>query len=325
MGLFGELDLQILAFIQGLGSWLNPIMQFFSFLGNEYFFILLMPVLYWCVDVGVGVRVGVMLISSTALYNSIKIGLHKPRPYWYSSRVQIYSHETSFCPPSGHATTAASFWGRMAVEVKRRWFSFLMIFIIFMIGISRVYLGVHHPSSVLLGWLFGSLLMGLFTWVNPKLSAWLKQKPLWLQVLLAFLSSLFFVALWLGVRAATLGFVIPQLWFDNGGAIDPFNPETVFSMAGVWFGMLGGFAWLLNVKGKTLTAGPFPQLLSRFLWGVLGIALFWFGLGKLIPEGTTPVLLILRYLRYALIGLWVSALAPLLFEKLKLVKFEKPA
>jgi hypothetical protein len=44
----------------------------------------------------------------------------------------------------------------------------------------------------------------------------------------------------------------------------------------------------------------------------------WQGLGAVFPGGEEPLALLLRYLRYALVGAWVGGLAPLLFVRLGL-------
>src|SRR3990172_5299463 len=54
--------LPVIQFLQSLGDWLVKPMEFFSFLGREEFFLLVLPLLLWCVDVGLGVRAGVILL-----------------------------------------------------------------------------------------------------------------------------------------------------------------------------------------------------------------------------------------------------------------------
>ncbi|MBK9603359.1 MAG: hypothetical protein IPO36_16190 [Anaerolineales bacterium] len=44
--------------LQSLGDWLIAPMQFFSYLGNEEFFLLVLPLLYWSVDSALGLRSG---------------------------------------------------------------------------------------------------------------------------------------------------------------------------------------------------------------------------------------------------------------------------
>jgi hypothetical protein len=57
---------------------------------------------------------------------------------------------------------------------------------------------------------------------------------------------------------------------------------------------------------------------ARYLLGVVGVVIFWYVLGRLLPRGETLLAYSLRYLRYALVGLWVSGLAPALFIRLGL-------
>ncbi|GFH42798.1 phosphatase PAP2 family protein [Lactococcus hodotermopsidis] len=76
--------------------------------------------------------------------------------------------EYGFSFPSGHAATGLMVYGCLMVLICQRLHSssikwlirvLLTIFIV-LIGISRVYLGVHYPSDILGGWLLsGSLLL----------------------------------------------------------------------------------------------------------------------------------------------------------------------
>ena len=54
--------------------------------------------------------------------------------------------------------------------------------------------------------------------------------------------------------------------------------------------------------------------------GVIGVVVLWMGLGTILPEPNSFVGFVLYYLQYALIGLWVSALAPFLFIRLGLAE-----
>ena len=53
----------------------------------------------------------------------------------------------------------------------------------------------------------------------------------------------------------------------------------------------------------------------RYMIGLIGVAIFWFGLGKILPRGEDLVSLGAAYMRYALVGFWISAGAPLIFRK----------
>jgi len=71
--------------IQSLGAWLEAPMKFFSFLGTENFFFLVLPLIYWCIDANLGIRVGFILITSSYVNNIFKLMFAGPRPYWVSA------------------------------------------------------------------------------------------------------------------------------------------------------------------------------------------------------------------------------------------------
>jgi hypothetical protein len=56
---------------------------------------------------------------------------------------------------------------------------------------------------------------------------------------------------------------------------------------------------------------------------VIGVLILYLGLGKIFPKTETFIAYLLQYIRYALIGLWISGFAPWLFIKLKLASHEK--
>ena len=75
--------------IQSLGSWLDAPMVFFSFLGTENFFLLALPLIYWCIDASLGIRVGFILLTSVYLNGIFKLWFAGPRPYWVSDSQRL--------------------------------------------------------------------------------------------------------------------------------------------------------------------------------------------------------------------------------------------
>ncbi len=150
MTLMLQLEIQITLFIQAMGEWLAPFMNAITMLGNEEFYMLVMPILYWCIDPGVGFRTGALLILSGSINSYFKLLFHSPRPYWVDTRVKAFSAESSFGLPSGHSMNAAAIWGWLGMQMKRRWAVIFSVVVIFLIGFSRLYLGVHFTRDVLL-------------------------------------------------------------------------------------------------------------------------------------------------------------------------------
>lgn len=105
----------------------------------------------WLVAAAIG---GGMLLSA-----GLKIGFDRPRPDLVPHAVRVYT--ASF--PSGHAMLSAVTYLTLAallarVNPERRVKLFLLgtgIALTLLIGLSRIYLGVHWPSDVLAGWCGG--------------------------------------------------------------------------------------------------------------------------------------------------------------------------
>jgi membrane-associated phospholipid phosphatase len=148
----------IVAF-QSMGAWLEIPMKLFSFLGSEEFFIVFLPLIYWSVDTTLGLRLGFLLLFGTGFNEIAKLALHGPRPYWVSTNVRGLASETSFGVPSGHSQISAGFWGMVAANMRKVWVWILALLLILLIGLSRLYLGVHFPHDVLIGWALGFLIL----------------------------------------------------------------------------------------------------------------------------------------------------------------------
>lgn len=318
-------EITVNLFLQGLGPWLQPVMSAVTWLGSENFYILLLTLLYWCVDTGLGLRVAIILMLSNSTNSIFKILFHSPRPYWIDSRVQAYSSEPSFGLPSGHSQNAMSVWGIMAASLKRKsgWGAAL---IILSMGISRMYLGVHFLRDVLLGWIIGALLLVLVLTFEKPVVRWFESLNLISRLGFALTTALVMIAAGLAVHAGQSDWILPEAWYATALKAAPDNPihpfafEGIFTATGTWFGMLAGAALLVGGSGMHDPHGPLFQRALRYLVGITGLLILYLGLGAVFPR--TPDLLGygLRFLRYTLIGLWAIWLAPLVFIKLGLAK-----
>jgi len=310
--------------IQSLGDWLVLPMKFFSMLGYENFFFLVLPLIYWSVDAGLGMRVALVIAVSNNLKPIFKLLFAAPRPYWISGQVKPFLYESSFGIPSGHAQDAVALWGIMAAGAQRagkRWAWALAVVIAFFVGFSRLYLGVHFVHDVIAGWLIGFIILLAFLKFWDPVAAWLKTKTLIQQIMLAFVISLVMVGIGIWSKARLHGYVFPVEWADNalraGPLPEPVSLEGIITSAGSLFGLAAGTAWMVY-RGGYQASGPLEKRALRYVTGLLGIMVLWIGLGELFPRGETVLPLILRYVRYSLVGLWVMAGAPWLFFHFKL-------
>lgn len=310
--------------LQGLGDWLTLPMRFFSYLGTEDFFFLVLPLIYWSVDSALGLRVGFILVTSSMFNYMGKALFAGPRPYWVSSHVRALWPETSFGIPSGHAQNAASVWGIIAAYRKQVWVWVAAIVLIFFIGFSRLYLGSHFPHDVIAGWLLGGALLWAFARFWEPLAAWIGKKSLTQQTIYAFVGSMIFVVLGMAVVSLRSGFQIPALWMDNAllAGTDlpaPVDPNGIYTSAGTFFGLGFGLAWIMSMGGYQAN-GPVWMRALRYVIGLAGILILWMGLGEIFPRGDGALVYSLRFIRYALVGWWVTGGAPWVFIRFKLVE-----
>jgi len=316
------IEINFTLFLQALGDWLATPFKLITSLGNEEFYILIMPLLFWCINSLMGIRAGVMLLISGGIKDFLKVIIHTPRPYWIDTRVKAFSTESSFGMPSGHSMDAASIWGVIAASQKRRWVTWLAIVLIFLIGLSRIYLGVHFLHDVLSGWLLGGMILWGYLAAEKPVARWLNQQKLSTQIILAFLFSLALIGLALLARLLISGWQMPAAWSENAFAVsevfpDPRNISGSVTLAGVAFGFLGGLAWWIKKYGMPQVGKKTYRLILRYLLGMAGLAILYVGLKLVLPEEPELLGNILRFIRYALVGIWVTAGAPLLFRKLK--------
>lgn len=114
----------------------------------------------------IGASIAVNLASSAFFNHLIKELVQRPRPPMEFRMVE----ESSFSFPSGHAMTSATFYGLIIYFVfknvknkkVRNTICTTLSLLIFLIGISRIYLGVHYASDVLAGFAFGIVYLVLY-------------------------------------------------------------------------------------------------------------------------------------------------------------------
>ena len=319
-------SLELTYWLQGLGDWLKPVMEFFTFLGEERFYLMVMPVLIWLIDYQLGFRVGVMLLLTSGFNELFKMGFRQPRPYWLESKAGIASSPPGgFGLPSGHSQTPMSVFGLLAATLKHGWFTAIVIFLVFMIGLSRIFLGVHFYIDVLSGWLIGAVVLFAYLKLESAVTRWFSSKSLGVKIGAVFLYSLLVLLAGWAVIAAAGDYQMPHDWSANAHIAYPEEPfESPLNLNGsitgaaALFGLAVGYFWVQEAGGFRANSGSWWQMILRFLIGLAGVPVLYIGLGQIFPDNHNLVSYLLRYLRYGLIGFWIAGIAPRLFVRSKL-------
>ena len=148
--------------------------------------------------------------------------------------------------------------------------------------------------------------------------------------MIAFIVSVLFIVLGFGTWTLRSDYQIPESWTSNsllaGTELpDPVNPNSTFTSAGTFFGLAVGAAWIMSMGGYQVSSGvlslskdPVGQRAIRYVIGLVGILILYIGLGAIFPRGDGFLFYLLRYIRYALIGWWVTGGAPWIFVRFKL-------
>jgi membrane-associated phospholipid phosphatase len=320
-----EQSVELTFWLQSLGDWLHPVMEFFTFLGNEEFYLLLMPVFIWVIDFRLGYKIGVMLLVTTGINDLAKLIFGMPRPYWVDPKVcSVSSPAGGFGLPSGHSQTSLSVFGLLAYELRKRWLTIVVIFTVFMIGFSRIYLGEHFYIDVLAGWTIGAIILYTFIKLANRVSNWFNRLGFSAKVGAVFAYSIIVILLGALIIAVPGDYQVPVEWIANAEICfpeEPINPmklSNVITSAAALFGVSVGYFWTVQRGGFNANSGAWWKRLVRFLVGLVGVLVFWMGLDLIFPGNEDLISWMARYVRYGLVGFWISGLAPLVFIKLGL-------
>jgi membrane-associated phospholipid phosphatase len=311
--------IRLIQALQSLSPALDAPMKFFSFVGTIDFYIIFITLIYWVVDSQSGIRVLLVLISTDFLGTSFKQLLHQPRPYWVGE-VKALATETSYGFPSTHSSNSLSVWGTLAYRLGRDWLWAVSGIVVFLIALSRLYLGVHFPQDVLGGWLIGAFVLYLFVRLEPRVLPWLKRLSALAQMGTGLGLSILMILLGLFIGVLIASLPDPAEW--AGFATQARSLSNYFTLAGAFFGAVAGYVLMLG-RARFRTDGPPVQQVGRYILGIAGALVIYLGLDmlfSLLAADETAVGYFLRYIRYASVTLWAMFGAPWTFLKLKLAE-----
>ena len=135
----------------------TPIAKFITNFGGAIFVISLTTILFFLIkDKKIGISIITNLGIVTILNQIIKFIMQRPRP----TEFRIIE-ETGYSFPSGHSMVSLAFYGYLIYLIYKyinnkhlkRTLIILLSVLICIIGVSRIYLGVHYTSDVLGGFL----------------------------------------------------------------------------------------------------------------------------------------------------------------------------
>jgi len=142
-------------------EFLDPLFRFLNYFDSDYFFFVLIPVLWLGFSYRWGLRIFYWLTLNNLVNSFAKTILAWPRPSQDIPELGMF-HPESYGFPSGGAQTCLFLGGILIYYWRTRAAWVIGISYILLISFSRLYLGVHYPTDLLGGWAVALVLLSLF-------------------------------------------------------------------------------------------------------------------------------------------------------------------
>jgi membrane-associated phospholipid phosphatase len=266
-----------------------------SFLGDDWFFMIFLGILLWCVDKNLGFWTAVVLLTSGACTGVIKELTFLERP-----DLSGVTHPGNAAFPSGHTLTAVTVWGYIAVRIKKTWAWVGAAMVTAGTSLSRLVLGYHFLGDVLGGIVLGVPFLMLFIWFSVLFVErdWVSKLrfPLLLTISVA--------------APAVLAVVLP-----GAG-----SPKILGYLAGASVGYI-----LEKEKVRSITSAPLPLQFVKVILGLGVPFMLVTALGSILQHGVTGLDFaaatgMVKFICCAFGGLWGTLLAPAFFIALQLTQ-----
>ena len=285
-------ELEILKWLESLRtSFLNVLFESITLLGEETLIILLVVALWFAVDKKLAQQVFFVTATSLSVNGIIKNFAQVPRPFTKGISCVRVDTATGYSFPSGHTQGFATWSSFFAIKVKKIWLSVLVGVLITLVAVSRLYLGAHYPSDVIVAVVLGVSLSAFGNYLFVKVK---DTKKLYLGT---FLIMTPFIAYFLYVA-------------------DPLFADLFKT-----FGMIGGMVVVSFLDEKTEPLSYEVAWWKKVIRIVLGVIIA-VALKEVIKRMNVfevmPISLFIDAIRYFVVVMAVGVLCPLLFKKIKL-------
>ena len=316
--------IEIIKMIQRIESpFMTGLAKFITALGTESLYVPLILLIFWWIDEKQGLRFGILIILTAWINAFLKVVFKQPRPYNLDPSVGL-AYETSYGVPSGHAQMSLTFWVSTAVWLSHTWASpkqgesghkskkilvwAVAVLLILLIGLSRLYLGVHFPTDLFAGWVIAALVLVIWLIYGPALEK-------------------FFISV--GVRSQNITVAVLALVMNGVYPRDRTLPALFLGFCIGYTLMRKYFPF--SARGEI--NGKKPGVLVfvfRCVLGFLGMVIIYAVLRLIFPgDGSlfgnipgwgqsSPFYEIGHFIRYGLVGMWASAGAPRMFQQMGL-------
>lgn len=284
----------------------NPVLDtFFSLVtefGGETVFLATAMILYWCVDKKQGYYMMAVGFIGTLANQFLKLTCRVPRPWVRDPNFTIVESAregaSGYSFPSGHSQSSVGTFGTIAVCTRNKWVRGFCIALCVLVPFSRMYLGVHFLSDVLMG---SGMALGFIALLRPIVYGKDGKNIPMLFAVMTVLSAAFL--------AYTEFFPFPA-------DIDAHNLESAVKNSYTLLGALLGMIMAYYVDEKKLrfpTGGVWYAQLGKVLGGLVLVLAVKEGLRTPL-EALFGGHMVSRAVRYFLVVIMAGVVWPMTFR-----------
>lgn len=279
--------------------FLDKLMQFITYFGQEIIIIAFVCALYWCIDKRFAYLLGFTYFTAGLCVQTLKITFRIPRPWVLDPSFHAVESAvpgaTGYSFPSGHTQGATCLFYPLALKSQKRSIKILCILAFLLIGFSRMYLGCHTPKDVLVS-MGLSLIIATFIW---RFSSAFLDDNRYLKPIAAILL----------LTSAAVAFY--ALWLMESGTINAKYASDCCKAAGAGLGFSVG--WYLEQTRFHFNpqSGSTSAKIIRLFLGLFFTVLLKEGLGMLAKSS-----ILAKMAEYFILVLWILILYPWIYHKL---------
>lgn len=275
---------------------LDTIFQLLTYLAQETLVVVIICWLYWCQNKKLAYTLGFTYFFSGLFVQGLKLTFRIPRPWILDPEFQPVASAvpaaTGYSFPSGHTQSGTALFSTLGFHTRKKSWRFTFLFLILLIGFSRMYLGVHTPKDVLTAMLITLVISYIIYHVFSDTICEPRKVPVFTFSLLLCCILLFIYSVYLYVT----------------GTADPNMAEDALIACGAGLGFALGY-FLERRYINFVLPQTAKEKAQRFGIGLISVIIL-----KILFKYTLHMNLVGHIISYILLILWIVAGYPACFS-----------
>lgn len=282
--------------------FLTNIFRIFTAIGGELTVIAIICAIYWCYNKKLAYYLTFGLFLSSLIVQGLKITFRIPRPWVRYPNLnpigEVIRTATGYSFPSGHTQATTSLYTALALNSKHKTVKVGCGIVIFGVGFSRMYLGMHTLQDVMTSFLITVVIVVLIHRIS-KVSLTERQRLV--------------IAIFVGV--ASIGLLMYSLILSHQDIIATEFASDSCQAAAAGIGVaLGWYIESKYIHFSVKTRDPRMQIV-KYVIG-LGVALCI----KLLTKVALPNVIIVDGVTNFILVLWILVGYPMIFSRFCAIK-----